>query len=94
MNIDDFENFAKRLVADSIAWMNAFWASIRSGEFQKRLKIWWRANWGFTLVAFVLASGIYFLVRGEINYNGPRTLPVVVQVVGADGVTSASPVPA
>ena len=94
MNIVDFENFAKRLVADALAWLTAFWTSIRNGEFQKRLKIWWRANWGFALLAFVLASGIYFLVRGEINYNGQRAIPVVVQVVGADGVTSVSAVPA
>ena len=93
MNLHDVASFFGRFIPGALAFARDFWSSLRTGEFRKRQRVWWRANWVFALIAFFLASLLYFRIRGELNNSGSRVIPVVVEVLGETKTTFADVVP-
>jgi hypothetical protein len=93
MTLRDIESLAGRFLPNVMEWSKGFWGSIKSGELWKQLKIWWRANRWFAIISLFLATGLYFRIRENINYNGSRSIPVEVQVVGSENPPSVAPVP-
>ena len=93
MNLHDFAALFDRFLPGALAFARDFWASLRTGEFWKQQRVWWRANWVFALIAFVLASLLYFRIKGELNHRGSRSIPVVVEVLGEETPTFANVVP-
>ena len=93
MNLHDLATLFDRFLPGALTFARDFWASLRSGEFWKQQRVWWRANWVFALVAFALASLLYFRIKGELNHPGSRIIPVVVEVLGEETPTFANVVP-
>ena len=93
MTLRDIETLVGRILPNVLAWSKGFWGSIKSGELWKQLKIWWRANRWFAIISLVLATGLYLRIRENINYNGSRSIPVEVQVVGSNDPPSVAPEP-
>ncbi len=93
MNLHDFAALLGRFLPGALAFARDFWSSLRTGEFWKQQRVWWRANWVFALAAFVLASLLYFRIKGELNHSGSRSIPVVVEVLGEETPTFANVVP-
>ncbi len=94
MNLRDFATPFGRFLPGALAFARDLWSSLRTGEFWKRQRVWWRANGVFALIAFLLASLLYFRIRGELNNSGSRIIPVVVEVLGEKTTTFADVVPA
>lgn len=90
MTMRDIESLASRFLPNAITWSKGVWGSVKSGEIWKLLNIWWRANSGFALLSLVLALLLYFRIRENINYNGSRSIPVEVQVVGGESSMSVA----
>ena len=84
MTFRDIEALVGRLLANAMAWSKEFWEAVKSGELRKQLKIWWRANRWFAILSLFLATVLYFRIRENINYNGSRSIPVEVEVMGGD----------
>ena len=59
MNLHDFATLFDRFLPGALAFVRDFWSSLRTGEFWKRQRVWWRANGVFALIAFILASLLY-----------------------------------
>ncbi len=93
MNLHDFGTFFGRFLPGALDFARDFWSSLRNGEFWKQQRVWWRANWVFALISFVLASLLYFRIQGELNHSGSRIIPVVVEVLGEENATFANVVP-
>jgi hypothetical protein len=93
MNLHEVATILDRFLPGALAFARDFWSSLRTGEFRKRQRVWWRANWVFALIAFFLASLLYFRIRGELNNSGSRIIPVVVEVLGEKKTTFADVVP-
>ena len=93
MNLHDLATLFDRFLPGALTFARDFWASLRTGEFWKQQRVWWRANWVFALIAFVLASLLYFRIKGEISHSGSRIIPVVVEVLGEETPTFANVVP-
>jgi hypothetical protein len=93
MNLHDLATLFDRFLPGALAFARDFRASLRTGEFWKQQRVWWRANWVFALIAFVLASLLYFRIKGELNHSGSRSIPVVVEVLGEETPTFANVVP-
>ena len=93
MNLHDFPALFGRLLPGALTLARDYRSSLRSGEFWKRQRVWWRANGGFALLALVLASLLYFRIREELNHSGSRIIPVVVEVLGEEKTTFADVVP-
>ena len=94
MTLRDMETLIGRFLQNVVAWSKVFWGSIKSGELWKQLKIWWRANRWFAIISLVIAIVLYFHIRENINYNGSRSIPVEVQVIGGDPTLSVAVEPA
>lgn len=93
MNFHDISTLVGRVLLNAQAFARDFASSLRSGEFWKRQRVWWRANGVFALIAFLLASLLYFRIRGELNNSGSRIIPVVVEVLGEEKTIFADVVP-
>ena len=84
MTFRDVEALVGRFLPDAITWARNLWSSVKSGELWKQLRIWWRANLWFAILSLVIASSLYFRIRENINYNGSRSIPVEVEVIGGE----------
>ncbi len=93
MNLHDLATLFDRFLPGALTFARDFRASLRTGEFWKQQRVWWRANWVFALIAFVLASLLYFRIQGELNHSGSRIIPVFVEVLGEENTTFADVVP-
>ncbi len=93
MNLHDFGAYFGRFLLGALTFARDFWSSLRNGEFWKQQRVWWRANWVFACIAFLLASLLYFRIQGELSHSGSRIIPVVVEVLGEENATFANVVP-
>lgn len=90
MTFRDIQALLVRLLANAKSWSKEFRGAVKSGELRKQLKIWWRANRWFAILSLFVATILYFRIRENINYNGSRSIPVEVEVMGGDDPRSVA----
>ncbi len=93
MNVRDMTAFVGRFLPGALTTAREYWSSLWNGEFRKRQRVWWRANWFFALLSLFVASFLYFRIFTELQHSGSRIIPVVVEVQGEGKTTFADVVP-
>ena len=89
MNVHDIAAYVGRFLQGALTAAREYWLLLRNGDFWKRKRVWWRANWFFAVIALALASFLYFRIFTELQHSGTRIIPVMVEVLGEGKTTFA-----